>query len=92
MLPLVLEPPFWRWLVERGCHVRRERQELDRLPTEIDSLSAAKASLEKKLTSLSQQGKDSYQQAADIGVQLASLDVDIDAKTDRWLDLEDRAE
>lgn len=74
-------------------HVCRERQELDRLPTEIDNLSASKAALEKQLTSSSQQhGKDSYQQAADIGLQLASLEAEIDAKTDRWLELEDRAE
>ena len=44
------------------------------------------------MTSLSQQSKDSYQQAADIGLQLANLEADIDAKTDRWLELEDRAE
>lgn len=70
----------------------REKQELDRLPAEIDALSATKASLEQQLTSLSQQGKDSYQQAADIGLQLGKLEADIDAKTDRWLELEDRAE
>lgn len=71
-----------------GC---RDKQELDRLPAEIDTLSASKAVLEKKLMSLSQQSKDSYQQAADIGLQLASLEAEIDAKTDRWLELEDRA-
>lgn len=70
----------------------REKQELDRLPTEIDNLTASKAALETQLTSLSQQGKNSYQQAAVIGLQLASLEAEIDAKTDRWLDLEDRAE
>lgn len=70
----------------------REKQELDRLPTEIDNLTASKAALETQLTSLSQQDKNNYQQAADIGLQLASLEAEIDAKTDRWLDLEDRAE
>lgn len=70
----------------------REKQELDRLPAEIDNLTASKSALETQLTSLSQQGKNSYQQAADIGLQLASLEAEIDAKTDRWLDLEDRAE
>lgn len=74
-----------------GNDVCREKQELDRLPTEIDNLSASKAALETQLTSLSQQGKNSYKQAADIGLQLASLEAEIDAKTDRWLDLEDRA-
>lgn len=71
----------------------RERQELDRLPTEIDNLSASKAAFETRLASLSQQhSKENYQQAADIGLQLASLEAKIDAKTDRWLELEDRAE
>lgn len=72
--------------------VCRERQELDKLPAEIDNLSVSKAALEKRLMSLSQQSKDSHQQAADIGHQLASLEAKIDAKTERWLELEDRAE
>ena len=76
-----------------GSDACREKQELDRLPTEIDNLSASKAALETQLTSVSKQhGKDGYQQAADIGLQLASLEAEIDAKTDRWLELEDRAE
>jgi hypothetical protein len=70
----------------------REKQELDRLPAEIDALSVTKASLEQQLAVLTQQGGDSYQQAAQIGLQLAKLAADIDAKTDRWLDLEEQAE
>ncbi len=79
---------FWQ-LVAFYC---REKQELDRLPAEIDALSVTKASLEQQLAVLTQQGGDSYQQAAQIGLQLAKLAADIDAKTDRWLDLEEQAE
>lgn len=70
----------------------REKQELNRLPAEIDALSATKTSMEQQLAVLTQQGGDSYQQAAQLGVQLAALAADIDAKTDRWLDLEDQAD
>jgi len=70
----------------------REKQELERLPAEIDALSVTKASLEQQLAVLTQQGGDGYQQAAQIGLQLAKLAADIDAKTDRWLDLEEQAE
>lgn len=71
---------------------RREKQELDRLPAEIDALTAAKEACEAQLTSLSQQGSSGYQQAAEIGVTLAKLVSDIDIKTERWLELEDLAE
>ncbi|DBB07409.1 TPA: hypothetical protein ACH3X3_008894 [Trebouxia sp. C0006] len=70
----------------------REKQELERLPAEVDALSVTKASLEQQLAVLTQQGGDGYQQAAQIGLQLAKLAADIDAKTDRWLDLEEQAE
>jgi len=55
-------------------------------------LSVTKASLEQQLAVLTQQGGDGYQQAAQIGLQLAKLAADIDARTDRWLDLEEQAE
>lgn len=41
---------------------------------------------------LTQQRGDGHQQAAQIGLQLAKLPADVDAKTDRWLDLEEQAE
>ncbi|DBA83204.1 TPA: hypothetical protein ACH3X2_006720 [Trebouxia sp. C0005] len=72
-----------------GC---REKQELERLPAEIDALSVTKASLEQQLAMLTQQRGDGHQQAAQIGLQLAKLPADVDAKTDRWLDLEEQAE
>ena len=70
----------------------REKQELDRLPAEIDTLTAAKAACEEQLAALSQQGSHGYQQAAELGVKLAKLASDIDAKTERWLELEDLAD
>ena len=70
----------------------REKQELDRLPAEVDALSATKTSLERQLVLLTQQGGDGYQQAAQLGLQLANLAAEIDTKTDRWLELEDRAD
>ena len=76
----------------RGDNTCREKQELERLPAEIDALFASKTSLEQQLASLTQKGGDGYQQAAQIGLQLASVAADIDAKTDRWLDLEDQAD
>ena len=64
---------------------------MDRLPAEIDALTAAKDACEQQLTALSQPGSTGYQQAADLGVKLAKLASDIDLKTEKWLDLEDRA-
>lgn len=88
--------PFRLWVLaafqSRLALCCREKQELERLPAEIDVLSARKTSLEHELASLTQQGGDSYQLAAQIGLQLASVAADIDAKTDRWLDLEDQAD
>ena len=64
---------------------------MDRLPAEIDALTAAKDACEQQLAELSQQGSTGYQQAAELGVKLAKLASDIDIKTERWLDLEDKA-
>lgn len=55
-------------------------------------MTAAKAVCEQQLAVLSQQGGNSYQEAADVGVRLAKLAADIDLKTERWLQLEDIAE
>ena len=62
------------------------------LPGEIDVLTAAKVACEQQLAVLSQQGGKSYQEAAGVGERLAKLAADIDLKTERWLELEDRAE
>lgn len=69
----------------------REKQEYAQLESQIDGLSSTKDNLEQQLTQLAgNAGK--HDEMLLISEQLAALMVDIDNRTERWLELADRAE
>lgn len=69
----------------------REKQEYAQLESQIDGLSSTKDTLEQQLTQLAgNAGK--HDEMLLISERLAALVVDIDNRTERWLELADRAE
>ncbi len=74
-----------------GCGFHREKQEYAQLEYQIDGLSSTKDNLEQQLTQLAgNAGK--HDEMLLISERLAALVVDIDNRTERWLELADRAE
>ncbi len=74
-----------------GCGFSREKQEYAQLESQIDGLSSTKDNLEQQLTQLAgNAGK--HDEMLLISERLAALVVDIDNRTERWLELADRAE
>ena len=74
-----------------GIMCCREKQELEQLEGSIDGLGSSKAALERELDQLAGRG-EKYEEMLQISQRLAALVTEIDAKTERWLDLADRAE
>lgn len=74
-----------------GIKCCREKQELEQLEGTIDDLGSSKAALERELDQLAGCG-EKYEETLQISQRLASLVAEIDAKTERWLVLADRAE
>lgn len=68
----------------------REKQEYAQLETQIDGLSTTKDSLEQELTALAGRG-GKHGEMQLISERLAALVVEIDSRTERWLELADRA-
>ena len=74
-----------------GCAFHREKQEYAQLESQIDGLSSTKDNLEQQLTQLAgNAGK--HDEMLLISERLAALVVDLDNRTERWLELADRAE
>ncbi len=74
-----------------GWGFYREKQECAQLESQIDGLSSTKDNLEQQLTQLAgNAGK--HDEMLLISERLAALVVDIDNRTERWLELADRVE
>lgn len=69
----------------------REKQEYEKLESQIDGLSTTKDTLEQELSQLAGSG-GKHEEMLQISQRLAALVVEIDISTDRWLELADRAE
>ena len=70
----------------------REKDELKRLPAEIDALTAKKVKIEHMLESSHHQADTNHQKVDEAWILLAKVVDEIDVKTERWLELEDLAE
>lgn len=69
----------------------REKQEYEQLEGKIDGLSSSKAAMEQQLSQLAGNG-EKYEEMLQVSQKLAALVAEIDAQTERWLELADRAE
>lgn len=69
----------------------REKQEYEQLEGKIDGLSSSKVAMEQQLSQLAGNG-EKYEEMLQVSQKLAALVAEIDAQTERWLELADRAE
>lgn len=80
---------MWSW--QQALCDCREKQEYEQLETQIDGLSTTKDSLQHQLGQLAGSG-GSHEEMLQLSERLANLVTEIDTRTDRWLELADRAE
>ncbi|GAB5366069.1 hypothetical protein AAMO2058_001112700 [Amorphochlora amoebiformis] len=64
----------------------KEKKEYESLETHIEELTEKKEELESILNTATANG-DAYEAIADIAAKLANVDAEIEAKTDRWIEL-----
>lgn len=77
---LVCEKPLF--------HTCREKQEYESLEGTIDDLSTQKKDTERELTATA----GDYERMLELSQRLDKLNEQIDAKTDRWMELAEMAE
>ena len=68
----------------------REKQELERLEGDVDALTAEKDQLDRRIADAAQGGD--FGKVADLTTELAGVAARLDAATERWMELAERAE